>query len=288
MEKRTTTALTWAPNPNNQRQQIAGALSCNYVVTHHDDGTAVLTIYIGSDALPARESNHTTPRGARQAATRHQNTHRKRVSSIATALQNLPEELRDVASRARWQHLEPDDDPRVAEVRQLLGIADFDDPVLDAWPITRHLFSRPDDGDASLLSAEPCEEEREDMSRSFWKQVLSTMTWHMIPITGDDKRRWERLAKDSENATDGPWFVTEEDLVGGWCVRTIDKPPSSGRGITIADFIREEDARLCAAARNLHMGFEAKPDVRAAETSDIAIADDGRLYLKSQSSRYGK
>lgn len=96
---------------------------------------------------------------------------------------------------------------------------------------------------------------------------------------------WNYLVKDSEPATDGPWWVTENDLIGGWCVRTIGEPPSSGRGVTIADFIRQEDARLCATARNLTMQTEAIAGIRAAETFDLAIANDGTLYLNPRSSR---
>ena len=48
-------------------------------------------------------------------------------------------------------------------------------------------------------------------------------------------------------ATPGPWFARPNDLIGGWCVRTADTPPSEGPG-EVADFIREEDARLVAAA----------------------------------------
>lgn len=95
------------------------------------------------------------------------------------------------------------------------------------------------------------------------------------------------LAEDSENATDGPWWVTEDDLIGGWCVRTIGQPPSSGRGITIADFMRREDARICATARNLTVQTEAIAGIRAALTADMAIAEDGTLYLNPRSSRYG-
>lgn len=96
---------------------------------------------------------------------------------------------------------------------------------------------------------------------------------------------WDLLIEDSKTATDGPWWVTENDLIGGWCVRTIGEPPSSGRGITIGDFVRREDARLCASARNLTMQAEAIVGIRAAETPDIVIADDGTLYLNPRSSR---
>jgi hypothetical protein len=48
-------------------------------------------------------------------------------------------------------------------------------------------------------------------------------------------------------ATPGPWFGHADDLIGGWCVRTVDTPPSEGPG-EVASFIREEDADLIANA----------------------------------------
>ena len=58
------------------------------------------------------------------------------------------------------------------------------------------------------------------------------------------------LAEHHPHLTAGPWFVTEEDLVGGWAVRTVPEPPSTGHGVTIADFMRREDAEFCVAVRN--------------------------------------
>lgn len=49
-------------------------------------------------------------------------------------------------------------------------------------------------------------------------------------------------------ATPGPWYAHADDLIGGWCVRTVETPPSEGPG-EVASFIREEDARLIAHAR---------------------------------------
>lgn len=119
------------------------------------------------------------------------------------------------------------------------------------------------------------------MSRLFWRTFLDAFTFNTVTISGDKMRQWRALAEQSQTVTDGPWFVTKEDLVGGWCVRTINEPPSSGRGITIADFIREEDARLCATARNLQgRNHEADAGLRAATTDRLAIAENGQLYLK--------
>lgn len=123
------------------------------------------------------------------------------------------------------------------------------------------------------------------MSRSFWQIFWDAFTFTRSASSGDKTEEWDLLTEDSRTAIDGPWWVTENDLIGGWCVRTIGEPPSSGRGVTIADFIREEDARLCATARNLTMRTEAIAGIRAAETPDIAIDDDGTLYLDPRSSR---
>ena len=49
------------------------------------------------------------------------------------------------------------------------------------------------------------------------------------------------------SATPGSWFAWPNDLIGGWCVRVVDTPPSEGPG-DVADFIEEADARLIAAA----------------------------------------
>lgn len=88
------------------------------------------------------------------------------------------------------------------------------------------------------------------------------------------------FTQGTEAATQGPWYVTENDLIGGWCIRTVDEPPSHGNGITIADFMREEDAHLCAAARNMYMRTETPTHLRHAATADLAVGKDGQLYLK--------
>lgn len=91
------------------------------------------------------------------------------------------------------------------------------------------------------------------------------------------------LTEAAQAATDGPWFATPDDLVGGWCVRTVDAPPSTGRGRTVADFMRREDALLCAAARNAHLDQPGDPNLAAADTDTIGIDDDGHLYRRPRS-----
>lgn len=92
--------------------------------------------------------------------------------------------------------------------------------------------------------------------------------------------RWRALRRAGKAATHGPWYVTEDDLVGGWCVRTSPLPPSSGHGVSVADFMREADARLCAAARNLHLGRPAPRYLAEGETTDLAVDADGHLVLR--------
>lgn len=59
----------------------------------------------------------------------------------------------------------------------------------------------------------------------------------------DIKAIKERLSR----ATPQPWYLQRNDLIGGWCVKTVDAPPSEVPG-EVADFVREEDARLIASA----------------------------------------
>src|SRR5690606_3717153 len=89
-----------------------------------------------------------------------------------------------------------------------------------------------------------------------------------------------QLAEAAKAATDGPWFATTDDVVGSWCVRTVDEPPSTGRGRTVDDFMRREDALLCAAARNAYLGEPTDPGLAAADTDMIGIDDDGHLYRR--------
>jgi hypothetical protein len=61
-------------------------------------------------------------------------------------------------------------------------------------------------------------------------------------------------------ATPAPWFVHPDDLVGGWAVMNVDKPPSqcdhrAGEG-EVCNFVREADARLIVELRNRHEGAE--------------------------------
>lgn len=92
----------------------------------------------------------------------------------------------------------------------------------------------------------------------------------------------QALIDATQDATDGPWFVTPEDLVGGWCVRTVDEPPSTGRGRTVADFMRREDALLCVAARNAYLGEPTDPGLATAATDTIGIDEDGHLYRRTR------
>lgn len=48
------------------------------------------------------------------------------------------------------------------------------------------------------------------------------------------------------------WFAHPNDLIGGWCVTTVDKPPSQHApgDFTVADFIDEATARYIAELHN--------------------------------------
>ncbi len=49
-------------------------------------------------------------------------------------------------------------------------------------------------------------------------------------------------------ASKGPWFAVENDLIGGWCVRTTPDPPSVKPG-DVADLLSQEDAEFISHAR---------------------------------------
>lgn len=45
------------------------------------------------------------------------------------------------------------------------------------------------------------------------------------------------------------WYAVKNDLIGGWCIRLEDTPPSSG-GPEIADFMNEDVARYIVFLHN--------------------------------------
>ena len=57
-----------------------------------------------------------------------------------------------------------------------------------------------------------------------------------------------------EGATPAPWFVHPDDLIGGWAVMSVDKPPSQcdprAGEIEVCNYLREADARLIVKLRN--------------------------------------
>lgn len=123
--------------------------------------------------------------------------------------------------------------------------------------------------------------DRYGATRSFADRVINAL-W-LTPLAA---RVYERelqygLNEHHPRLTAGPWFVTEEDLVGGWAVRTTPEPPSTGRGVTIADFMRREDAEFCVAVRNgLVLPRNAPIELRGAFVSDLTIDKNGWLRLK--------
>jgi len=102
--------------------------------------------------------------------------------------------------------------------------------------------------------------------------------WLLCQEPGAEQAKPPR--KRSEAVTDGPWYVVENDVIGGWSISTAVTPVSMGRGVVIADFMRRVDAELCVRARN-NVAAGATPEiVRSAPTSQLRVAEDGALHLK--------
>lgn len=119
--------------------------------------------------------------------------------------------------------------------------------------------------------------------RSFGDRLLSAIGLNPIEARFYQRELQYGLNEHHPHLTAGPWFVTEEDLVGGWAVRTVPEPPSTGHGVTIADFMRREDAEFCAAVRNdLVLPRNAPIKVRGARTDNITIDKNGWLWLKDR------
>lgn len=119
--------------------------------------------------------------------------------------------------------------------------------------------------------------------RSFGDRVFSAMMFSSLRARFYQRELQFGLAEHHPRLTAGPWFVTEEDLVGGWAVRTVPEPPSTGHGVTIADFMRREDAEFCVAVRNgLVLPRNAPLSVRGAFVSDLIIDKNGWLWLKER------
>lgn len=119
--------------------------------------------------------------------------------------------------------------------------------------------------------------------RSLVERFITAFCFNPIESRFYRRELQQALTDHHPHVLVGPWFVTEEDLVGGWAVRTVPEPPSTGHGVTIADFMRREDAEFCASARNnLLLPRPAPIGVRGARTSDITIDQNGWLWLKER------
>lgn len=79
-------------------------------------------------------------------------------------------------------------------------------------------------------------------------------------------------------ATSGPWFAHVDDLIGGWCIRTVDTQPSEGPG-EVASFIREEDATLIAHARSDMESLVTEIE-RLRTINDEYLLEMGRQHAK--------
>lgn len=63
------------------------------------------------------------------------------------------------------------------------------------------------------------------------------------------------VEKFGTKPTDGPWYVQENDLMGGWCLCNVNIPPSrhnpdKGHRVIAETIIRREDAELVCILRN--------------------------------------
>lgn len=73
-----------------------------------------------------------------------------------------------------------------------------------------------------------------------------------LPATGDPEiDRWAVLrgAALTDAMIDAIWYVQEDDLIGGWCITVVDKPPSAG-AIEVGSFLGEDTARHIADLHN--------------------------------------
>jgi len=67
-----------------------------------------------------------------------------------------------------------------------------------------------------------------------------------------NKEEWvERF----NNALSVKWYAQPDDLIGGWCVSIIDRPPSEGPG-NIGDFMSEDIARHVVETHNRWLFLE--------------------------------
>lgn len=85
--------------------------------------------------------------------------------------------------------------------------------------------------------------------------------------TDSDDRYSPRMPADSNETADSggagprgvtpaPWWVHADDLIGGWAVMNVDKPPSQcdhrAGEIEVCNFAHEADARLIVMLRNTY------------------------------------
>jgi len=71
------------------------------------------------------------------------------------------------------------------------------------------------------------------------------------------------------------WYSQKNDLIGGWCVRTVDSPPSKCRAKEIADLVQNEDisrfiARCPTLIRELLLEIECLREQRGARDEVIS------------------
>jgi hypothetical protein len=77
-------------------------------------------------------------------------------------------------------------------------------------------------------------------------KIINPRNRRIKEITGFSPEEWIEKVNDALNVK---WYAQPNDLIGGWCVSIIDKPPSQGPG-DIGNFITEEMARHVVEIHN--------------------------------------
>lgn len=88
----------------------------------------------------------------------------------------------------------------------------------------------------------------------------------MARVSFGDTCRYLDLVTDPQTVDQRPdllkqrWYVHPDDLIGGWAVMNVDKPPSQADyrlyEVSVADFLTEEAARHMVELHNATLGAE--------------------------------
>lgn len=102
-----------------------------------------------------------------------------------------------------------------------------------------------------------------------WYNTMPGMRAPTPPATGGAEiDRWNEMCGAELEAAilAATWYAHAGDLVGGWCVTVVDKPPSSG-AVEVGSFLGEDVARHVAELHNEHVRNE---ELRAADRARMA------------------